>query len=111
MARDFIDNTSRLPPPHGWRPQTKRDAESIVNNKLAALHGYLCSEITPRQIFDIIQPMRVATPAAADAALKRIFTIFEWAAANGAMDGKPNPAAMNGELRVPVPGQEHHPRS
>ena len=105
MADDFIDYKSKRAPKR-WKPSTTKDAQSIVNKQLAPLHKYLCSEITPKQIFDIVDPMRAdtelkrGTPSMADAVLKRARTIFDWAYANDAMDGKANPALMKGPLRI-----------
>jgi Arm DNA-binding domain len=99
MADDLICQRSEHEP-RPWKQSTKDDAERIVNGPLAPLHKFLCSEITPRQIFDIVNPMRIDTPSMADAVLKRARTIFDWADANSAMNpGQPNPA----ELR---PGSE-----
>jgi len=99
LADDLIEYKSKRAP-NPWKKQTKDDAERIVNNQLAPLHKFLCSEITPRQIFDIVDPLRADTPSMADSVLKRARTIFDWAYANEAMDGKANPASMKGPLRV-----------
>ena len=99
IADDLIKVRSELSAKgEKWKPRTKKDAENIVNGPLAPLHKFLCSEITARQIFDLVNPMRADTPSMADHVLKRIQTIFDWAYANDAMDGKANPSAMEGEL-------------
>ena len=99
VADDFVEYKSkRAPKP--WKESTKNQAEDIVNGPLAPLHKFLCSEITARQIFDIIDPMRAQTPSMADAVLKRARTIFDWAWANDVMEDKANPASMKGPLRI-----------
>jgi integrase len=101
MADDFINNRSRLAP-KPWKPSTERDVRSMVAKQFAPLHKYLCSEITVKQVFDVVNPMRAKTPSMADSALKRLRMIFDWAYANEAMDGKMNPADLkrNGALQI-----------
>jgi hypothetical protein len=99
LADDFIDYKSKRAPKR-WKPSVTNDAKSVVNNHLAPLHKFLCSEITPKQIHAIVDPLRADTPAMADKVLKRARTIFDWAHANDATDGKANPALMKGPLRI-----------
>ena len=66
IADDLIKVRSELSS-DPWRPDTKKDAERVVDGPLKPLHEYLCSEITPRQIFDIVNPMRTKTPSKANA--------------------------------------------
>jgi integrase len=83
-----------------WKESTRVGAEAIINNHLKPLHNLRCADITPQHIYDIVNPLRVEIPAMAHAVLVRARTIFDWAHARNAMDGKANPASMRGELRV-----------
>jgi integrase len=98
MADDLIDYKANRAAKR-WRAATLKSAQTMVNH-LKPLHALRVTDITPRHIFDVLDPLRATTPPTAEAVRIRAQAVFDWASANEAMDGKANPASMKGPLRV-----------
>lgn len=64
IADDFIRHKCEGPKP--WRDSTRDEAEWIINKLLAPLHDLRPADITPKHIFDIVDPLRVETWSMAD---------------------------------------------
>jgi integrase len=97
IADDMVRRKREGPKP--WKEGTRVQAEYIINKILAPLHNLRPKDITPKHIFDIVDPLRAERAPTAAAALVRAHTIFDWAIASEAMD-KANPASMKGPLRI-----------
>jgi integrase len=113
IADDFVRHKCEGPKP--WKEGTREGAEAIINNHLKPLHHLRPKDVTPKHVFDIVDPLRTETPAMAHCVLIRARTIFDWAIANEAMDGHANPASMRGRLRILFGTEniepEHEPRA
>jgi integrase len=97
LADSMVDAKLKATKP--WKPGTLKTA--LLNIKyLKPLHNYPPAEITPKHVFDVIQPWRdKGKHATAHQVLIRANTIFAWAAANEAFPAdKKFPTDMEGPL-------------
>jgi hypothetical protein len=67
VADEFVlAQTTKVRP---WKSRTKIVAEGLINGHLKPLHDIPVREIAPKDIFDIIEPLRHHAPSMADKAL------------------------------------------
>ena len=81
---------------------TRKGHEYNLNRYLKPLHKMLPAEITARDIYEIIQPLRQAgRRSTAHRNRTLTYQVMEWARANEAFPKTEiNPASMTGELRI-----------
>jgi integrase len=113
VADNFVlAQTTKIRP---WKASTRIEAESHINGYLKPLHGIPVRDITPQDIYNIIEPLRHRVPAQAHGVLIRAHSIIDWGYVVGAMPAdKMNPASMKGPLRKMFGADsiqpEHEPR-
>jgi integrase len=97
VADEFVEAQSTKIRP--WAYQTRYGAQRMIDLHLKPLHDIPVREITPKDIFDTIEPLRRRVPTTADIALKRAKTVIDWGYVIGAMPAdQMNPASMKGPL-------------
>jgi integrase len=83
-----------------WKDSTRIDAESMIKGHLKPLHDIPVREITPKNIYDIVEPLRHHAPTMAKKALDRTRSVIDWGYVIDAMPAdRMNPASMKGNLR------------
>jgi integrase len=113
LANKFVEaQTTKIKP---WKESTRTAAESYINGYLKPLHDIRVPNITPEDIYNIVEPIRQSVPSQAHGVLVRAHSIIDWGYAVGAMpDDKMNPASMKGPLRKMFGADsiepEHEPR-
>jgi integrase len=98
VADKFVlAQTTKIRP---WSDATRNTAIAQINGYLKPLHDIPIKDITPQDIYDIIEPLRLRVPAQAHNVLIRAHTIIDWGYVVDAMPAdRMNPASMKGPLR------------
>jgi integrase len=98
VADEYVKaQTTKIRP---WKDSTRNEAIGLINGYLKPLHDIPVRDITPKDIYDIVEPLRHRVPARANQTLNRARTVLDWGHVIGALpEDRMNPASMKGPLR------------